>query len=248
MNLVDYKNQIELMLGAPVLEIEVSDKLEDIIKMAFNEIKLYIDTPSYITLDVSGPDYTSGIDVSKYKIRAILYVCRGTISLINAEDSSNSLLWSPLNITLNQNSSYSYNFGNSTSKYSQLNMLQAYNTSMIYQQLRSSLQTDLDYTFDVENQKLYVFQQIPKSNQITVVCNKEYEEVSDIKDPFWSNLLFRLSLAYTKQILGRIRGKYKMASAPYELDADTLLQESTSELSEIREFLSENNNIFIPRD
>lgn len=248
MNLIDYKNQIETMLGAPVLEIEVSDRLENIIQMAFNELKLYIDTPSYITLNSGGTDTTSGIDVSEYRIRAILYVMRGTISAVNAEDSSNSLLWSPLNITLNQNTSYSYNFGNSKSQYSQLNLLKAYNTSMIYQQLRSSLQTDLDYTFDVENQRLYVFQQIPKSDMITVVCNREYSKVEDVKDPFWCNLLFRLSLAYTKQILGRIRGKYRMTSAPYELDSETLLSESNTELTEIRSFLSENNNVFIPRD
>lgn len=249
MKIEDYVNQIKLMLGSPVLEIEIEDKLRDIVGLAFNELKLYIDTPHYDTIDVKPEnEYKSGYDVSDLHIRAVLFVARGTISLISANDSSDALLWSPLSITLNQNWNYSYNYGYSKSPYSQLNLLKGYNTSQLYQQLRNALQQDLDFTYDAYNQKLYVYQQIPNSKQITIVYNKEYDSVEEIKDPFWSNLLFRLALAYSKQILGRIRGKYKMASAPYELDADTLLSEATSELGEIRQFLTENNNIFIPRD
>lgn len=247
----DYVKQIKLMLGSPVLEIEIEGKLKDVVKLAFNELKLYIDTPHYDTLKVQVNDenmYKSGYDVSEFHVRAVLFVSRGTISLISANDSSDALLWSPLSITLNQNWNYSYNYGYSKSPYSQLNLLKGYTTSQLYQQLRNSLQQDLDFTFDAYNQKLYLYQQIPNSEQITIVYNKEYMDVDEIKDPFWSNLLFRLSLAYAKQILGRIRGKYRMASAPYELDADTLLSEASEELGEIRQFLTENNNVFIPRD
>lgn len=251
MKIENYVDQIKLMLGSPVLEIEIEGKLKDIVKLAFNELKLYIDTPHYDTLKVNVDNeslFRSGYDVSEYKVRAVLFVARGKISLISSNDSSDALLWSPLSITLNQNWNYSYNYGYSKSPYSQLNLLKGYTTSQLYQQLRNSLQADLDFTFDAYNQKLYLYQQIPNSDQITMVYNKEYDSVEEIKDPFWSNLLFRLALAYSKQILGRIRGKYRMASAPYELDADTLLSEASSELDEIRQFLTENNNIFIPKD
>lgn len=248
MTVEDLKNQIELMLGAPILEVEVSEQIEKIIAIAFREINQYIDTPNYTTISTSGTLNKSGYDLSEYNVRAVLYVARGSISLINSDDSTNSLLWSPLSITMNQNYNYNYGYGPQTAQYSQLNLLKGYTTSMIYQQLRNTLQQDLDFTYDYENKKLYLYQQMPLTEQVTIVYNKEYNSVEDIKDPFWINLLFRLSLAYVKQVLGRVRSKYRMTSAPYELDGDTLLNEASTELSEIHAFLSENNNVFIPKD
>ena len=60
--------------------------------------------------------------------------------------------------------------------------------------------------------------------------------------------MIRLGMAYVKQTLGRIRSKYRMTAAPYELDGDTLLNEAQSELSEIREFLRSNDNLIFPID
>ena len=39
-----------------------------------------------------------------------------------------------------------------------------------------------------------------------------------------------------------------MTSAPYELDGDTLLSEAQSELTELRQFLQDNDNLFMPID
>ena len=83
---------------------------------------------------------------------------------------------------------------------------------------------------------------------ITVVYNKNLVNVEEIQDDYWVNYLIRLSLAYTKETLGRIRSKYKMTSAPYELDGDTLLSEAQSELTELRQFLQDNDNLFMPID
>lgn len=243
MTIDDYKNNIEVMLGAPLLDIEVSDQLDKIIKCAFLEIKEFIDTPHYQTIPVPSTSIVSGFDMSSYKVRAILYVMRGTIQWMNATENTDALLWSPLTSLMSQ----SINMGPNKT-YSQMDFLKDFNASLRYRQLRNTLNQDLDFTYDAVEQKLYLWQQIPQCSAITIVFNKRYESVEEIQDPFWINLMQRMALAYTKQVLGRIRGKYKMASAPYELDADTLLQEAASELSEIRAFLTENNNIFIPRD
>ncbi len=239
MEINEYKYNILTMLGSPILNIEVEDHLNQIINCAFLELKEYIDTPHYDTVSV-GSDC---IDLTSYKVRAILYVTRGTVSFLNASENTDALLWSPLTTMMTQTINFGYN-----RLYSQTNLLQDYNASLQYRQLRNTINPDLDYTYDSVNKRLYLYQQIPKATQVTIVYNKRYDEVSEIEDPFWVTLLFKLALAYTKQVLGRVRGKYKMSAAPYELDAETLLSEANSELSEIRQFLNDNNNIFIPRD
>jgi len=61
-------------------------------------------------------------------------------------------------------------------------------------------------------------------------------------------LLKRLALAYTKEVLGRIRSKYKLNSSTYSLDGDTLLSEASNELSAIREYLDKNSDMVLPID
>lgn len=248
MKLEDYKSYIETMLGAPIIDLETclaEGFMEKIIKAAFLELRDYIDTPYYKTVAYPGTDSANKtcIDLSEESVRAILYVTRGTISFQNASANTDALLWSPLTTMMTQ----SFNMGY-YNNYSTLNFLQDYAASLRYRQLRNSLNQDLDFTYDAVEKKLYLYQQVPTSTMITIVYNKEYTDIEEIQDSFWINLMLRLATAYTKQVLGRIRGKYKMASAPYELDADTLLAEASNEISEIRAFLNENNNIFIPRD
>jgi hypothetical protein len=244
MTLQEYKDNIEVMLGAPLLDLELdSNHLEKIIKVAFLEIKDAIDTPHYQTFPVAATSIQSGYDLSEYNVRAVLYVMRGTINWMNATENTDALLWSPLTMMMTQSQNIGYN-----RTYSQMDFLQDFNATLRYRQLRNSLNQDLDFTFDFVNQKLYIFQQIPQVSQLTIVYNKQYGTVDEINDPFWIKLMLRLALAYVKQVLGRIRGKYRMTSAPYELDADTLLQEAATEISDIHTFLAENNNIFIPRD
>ena len=245
MKLCEYKDYILTMLGAPLLDVEIdideNKVMDKVIKAAFLELREYIDTPFYQTIASSSSN--SGIDVSKYNVRAILYVTRGDINFMNASENTEALLWSPLTTMMTQTINYGYN-----NTYSQSDFLQDYMASLRYRQLRNTLNQDLDFTYDSVNKKLYVFQQIPIADTITMVYNKYFEDVEEIKDPYWVNLMLRLSTAYAKMIVGRIRSKYTMASAPYTLDGNTLLSEAQSELAEIRAFLNENNNIFIPRD
>ena len=243
MTLAEYGEKIEIMLGAPLLDIEVHEQLDKIIGCAFLELKEHIDTPHYQTFNTPATSVQSGFDMSEYDIRAILYIMRGTITWMNATENTDALLWSPLTQMLTQSRTMGYN-----GHYSQSDFLRDYNATLRYRQVRNTLNQDLDFTFDAEEQKLYVFQQIPQASQLTIAYNKKYSSVEEIKDPFWVTLMFRLAMAYTKQVLGRIRGKYKMTSAPYELDSVEMLSEANSELAEIRAFLEENNNIFIPRD
>ena len=81
-----------------------------------------------------------------------------------------------------------------------------------------------------------------------VLYTPEYESVEEITEPFWQNLLMRLSLARAKEMLARVRGKYTLNSATYNLDADQLMSEAQAELSEIRQYLNSNADILLPID
>src|SRR5574344_587137 len=101
MKLCEYKDYILTMLGAPLLDVEIdideNKVMDKVIKAAFLELREYIDTPFYQTIASSSSN--SGIDVSKYNVRAILYVTRGDINFMNASENTEALLWSPLTTT-----------------------------------------------------------------------------------------------------------------------------------------------------
>ena len=239
MKIAEYNEQVLTRLGSPLLDIELETEgnkvLDKIIKSAFFELREYIDTPYIQTLPYSA----SGMDVSQYKVRAILYVTRGNITLTNAMENTGALLWSPLSTMMNQTVNMGY-------RYSQVNFMQDYVATLQFKQLRNGLNQDLEHMYDPGRKKLFVFQQIPQAATVTMVYNKILTDVEEIEDPYWQNILLKLSIALSKEVLGRIRSKYKPNSDPFEMDGDTLLSEAREELSEIREMLQQNNNLFIP--
>lgn len=229
---------IKSRLGGQLLDLELTDEqIGEMVDIAFMELSPYIDTPYFKTVPAS-----NCIDLSEENVRAILYVMRANFGSTNTSSGdAASLLWSPLTYTMNQ---YSTLNGYSGTR----NLLKGYTTSLIYQQIRNTIQQDLDFTYDANSQKLYIHQQIPGSASLTVVYNKNFINVDEVEDDYWVSYLIRFSLAYTKEAIGRIRSKYKMTSAPYDLDGDALLSEAQSELSELRQFLQDNDNLFIPID
>lgn len=242
-------------MGAPLLDIEVESNgiptltknapntinsynfLSDVINSAFLELKEYIDTPHYKTVP-----YANNINLSSYNVRTVLYVMRGSLDATTASQNTDALLFSPLTTMMTQTTNMGY------SSYSSSNLIQNYASSLLYKQMRNTLNQDLDFTYDRNTKLLYIFQQVPRSDSITIAYHKDYKDVSEIEDPYWVNWMLRIGLAYTKEVVGRIRSKYKLNSAPYELDGEALLSESQTELSEIRQFLSDNNNVFLPMD
>lgn len=242
MTIDEYKDVIMTKLGAPLMDIEIemdgNEVLDKVINAAFLELRNYIDTPYFQTFTATN----GAIDVSEYNVKAILYVMRGEINYRNVTNDTSALLWSPLTSFYTQSANMGY------SLYSQLNYLQDYMSTLYYRQMRNTLNQDCDYQYDAVNQKLYIFQQYPTSSTITMVYNKYYNSAEEIIEPYWQQLMIRLATAYAKEVLGRIRGKYTPTSSPYSLDADTLLSEAQAELTEIRTFLQDNDNLFLPID
>lgn len=224
LTLYDYVDNIKLQLGASIVTVEVESDIADIVRLAFNELKNYISDNETITVP-----YRQVIDLTDMKIANISYVMRSKTAT------------GPGGF---QDIMYIYTRQGAMGMYS----LSDYARSLLAQQNKNMIATDLDFHYDKRNENLYIYAQQPVPNYVTLMYTPDYESVEEIIEPFWQQLLQRLSLALTKEVLGRVRGKYTPLSAAYSLDADKLLAEAQQELTEIRAYLQSNSDMLLPID
>lgn len=224
LSLDDYVKHVKLSLGSTVVTIEIEKDIPDIVDMAFSELKNYITDAETMTLP-----FNTVIDLSGKDISNVIYVMRG-----NCRNGLGNL----------QDLMYVYSRQAALSSYT----ITDYARAMLTSQNKSTLATDMDFEYDKRNDKLYLYAQNLVPSTITLVYTRDYKDVNEIIEPFWQNILRRLSVAMTKEILGRVRGKYNLNSATYTLDADKLLAESQAELTEIRTYLNSNSDMLLPID
>lgn len=224
----EYIEDIKLELGAPIVEIENEEVIGKLVDKAFREIRQYVSDTEYVTI----PYTTTRVDVSKYKMNTVISILR-TTNPSRISDFTDIYSLSTLNVNNNSPANL---------------MLSDYVYRTQMSQLKSTMSTDLDFTFDKESQSLYINTFYPRPDKVTVVYIPEFEDVSDIKEQYWVNYIQRLSLAYSKISLGRIRGKYELSSSLYKIDGSQLLQEGLSERDQIRQELVENTDLVYPID
>lgn len=224
LTLEEYAKYVKLQLGSSIVTVEVEHDIPDIIKMVFNEMKNYITDVKTMTLP-----FANRIDLSNKKVANIVYIMRGR----NTSGPGGF-----------QDVMYIYSRQSALNTYT----LTDYAKSLLAAQNKSTLATDLDFHYDKEEEILYLYAQQALPTSITIVYQPEYEDVSEIIEPFWQSLLKRFAVAQAKEILGRVRGKYNLNSAQYNLDAEQLLSEAQTELTEIREYLNSNSDLLLPID
>lgn len=225
----EYINDIKITLGSPTVKIETDDNvIGQLVDKAFREISRFITETRYVTIPYS----KNGIDVSSYKINTVISILRtnnpsrvADITDVYALSSLNNASSSSTNLLL---SDYLYR--------TQLN------------QLKSTISTDLDFTYDTEDKILYVNTFYPTPDRITLIYIPEFEDVSDVKEMFWINYIQRLSLAFVKEAVGRIRSKYELSSSLYKLDGGNLISEGITERDAVRQELNDNSDLAFPID
>jgi len=224
LSLKDYVDDVLLQLGSSVVTVEIEEDIPRIVEMAFNELKNYITDVETMTVP-----YSQVIDLTDKQVANIIYVMRG---------HNNS---GPGGF---QDVMYIYSRQSALNTYT----LTDYERALLAQQNKNALATDMDFYYDKRNEKLYLYAQQALPTTVTIAYTMEYKSVEEIIEPHWQNILKRLAVAMTKEVLGRVRGKYTLNSAAYNLDADTLLSESQAELTAIREYLHANSDIVFPMD
>ena len=220
MTMEQYVNDIAFKLGGQAVEVELSENggIAMAVNAALQEIQTYIDTVKYATIP-----FARVIDLSNYKVSSITQVLRAN-NMGNETDLNDAFY-------LQQ---YRINSG--------INGMADYRSYLLQRQIKNTLKTDLHYRWDEFTKRLYVSATFPEPTKITIVYIPKFETVDEVVSPFWIDKLKRLALALSKEALGRIRGKYKLSNALYELDGDQLLSEAQAELTAIRQELQASIN------
>jgi len=215
-----YRNRILSALGHPTVKVELTtEQLDNCINSAFEEIEPYITDTQLVTVP-----YSNRIDMSQYDVDYVVSVYKSPLSEVDP-----SIADYPY-----------YEF------YLSMDSISGLIEYYAAHKLSLSFKDRMSYRF--VKPYLYVDMAPPITSTITVEYVPELKDVSSVNDPLWISLIYRLALANAKEVLGRVRGKYRVQGSPVELDPDTLLNEAQSEKESIRQKLDEIAYTFFPTD
>lgn len=233
MDMQAIKDEVRLELTGDVVDLELSDaSLTKIVNKSLREIQRYIDTLSMVTIP-----FSKCIDMSSYKVSAIVGVRRAEGYMVEANAENNSATMDPMYASqwqilsglgnVHNLTDYAYNYA-------------SWNTIL---QIKNTTSTDLAFHFDKISNKLYINISSNLPETITVLFVPRFDDVSQITSDFWIDVLVRMAVAETKIAVGRVRSKFKQSNALWVLDGDTLLQEGTTELTALRQELKDGTQL-----
>lgn len=232
MDMQAIKDEVLLKLTGEVVSMELSDAtLTKIINSALREVQRYIDTFSMITIP-----YSSCIDMSEYKVSAVIGVRRSEGYMGNSNTESGEVM-DPLYASQWMLLSGIGNVGYIKDYASNL---AAWNSLL---QIRNTASTDLSHYFDKSQNKLYINVSSGLPKLVTVLYIPRFDDVSEITSDYWQDILVRMSVAIAKITVGRVRTKFKQSNALWTLDGDLILEEGNSELINLRQELKDSTQL-----
>ena len=234
MDMHSYVNEIKLKLGGSVLDLELSDEeFEKVIETSFREIQRYIDSTRLATIP-----FKSCIDLSDCHVSSVSGVFRA--KSYNG-DTNSSLIADPVQL-----SQWQMLYGHNTNNLNDFVYNYAAWNSML--QIRNTMSTDLSFRFDRHTNLLYINTNGDKPDYITIEYVPRYDSVDEIASDYWIDKLVRLSLAYAKITIGRIRSRFTQSNALWGQDGEQLLSEGNEELKVLQEELKSDHQLCYPID
>ena len=218
----EYISKISFMLGFPSNKNVEQIDLSQAVDLAFTELREYMKTPVNKTVPFATRLDLKALGINTVNVLSVQAAEPRLGLSLTAIDSSNVF---QVAAAVNLASGYGQGSG--------LNM-DPIMGQLALQQVRNALSTDLQWSYDLPNQVVYVTHRAPIPATITVRYVPIFSDVSEIVGPTWINYLLRLGLAYAKVSLGRTRSKYKVEGSNVVLDGDALLTEGNAELEAIR--------------
>lgn len=231
MKMSAYVDEIKLSLTGGVLELEIDDSaIQKVVNSALIEVQRYICSTRLITIP-----YQRCIDLTPYKVNAVTKVLRATSNGISNSDTTES--YDPVQMSVWQ---FTNGLGNMYNFNNYLQNFAAWNT---VQQVENTLSTDLSYYFEDAEHKLYINTTMTTGSMITIEYVPRFDNVEEVTSDFWIDVIMRLAKAKAKIALGRVRSRFTQTNALVTQDGETLLQEGTSELAELRNYLQANTQL-----
>jgi hypothetical protein len=233
MKLEDVIDEIKLELTGYLLEMEITDEtLVSVINKSLRELTRYWDETHFITCP-----YASCIDLDgeffSEKVSSIVKVYRtegagdyGDMSVMN----------DPV-----QMAQFAI-FSNGGTMYNLNDYVMNYASWMTMYQVKNTMSTDLSFTEDRHNKKLYI-NNYNAPRMVTISYIPKLTSVDDIQSDYWIDILVKYCIALTKVVLGRIRTRFTQSNALWTQDGEKILEEGNTELKELREKLAVNSNM-----
>ena len=228
-------DQISFMLGIPSNENVEGLDLKKAVLIAFREAKRYIRTPAIKTVPFARRIDLPKVGIKTTTIRSV-YPARPKVGLNLSNVESGNVF--QLAAAVNAGAMLNSTIANLDPIINQLAMAQASNV----------LATDWQWRHDLDNEVLYITCKSPVSSQVTIDYVPDYQDVSEIKNKSWIDIIIRLATAYAKLALGRSRSKYTIEGSNVSLDGEILLNEANAELEAIRQEMETKSNRLVVLD
>ena len=237
-----YVEEIKLQLTGGLLELEIDDsKIAQVVNSALREVQRYIDNTRIITVP-----FASCIDLQQLeddlhiKISSVSRVFRS--QTYNAVNENGQMITDPL--YLSQIQMLTGAGGNVGLLNSYVNNYAAYNTML---QVKNTTSTDMAFKEDKLDKKLYI-NALDTPVNVTIEYVQRFDNVEEVTSDYWIDIIMRLSVALMKVGLGRIRSRFTQSNALWAQDGETLLNEGTEELKDLREQLRAASQLTYPVD
>jgi len=233
MKLENILDEIKLELTGYILDMEITDEtLVSVINKALRELARYWDESTKITIPYASCINLEG-EFFEEKVSSIVKVYRtegmgdsGGLSVIN----------DPV-----QMAQFAI-FSNGGTMYNLQDYVMNYASWMTMYQMKNTMSTDMSFTEDRHNKKLYI-NNYNAPRMVTVEYIPKLTSVEDIQSDYWIDILIKYCVALTKVVLGRIRTRFTQTNALWTQDGEKILEEGNTELKELREILRVNSNM-----
>jgi hypothetical protein len=109
-------------------------------------------------------------------------------------------------------------------------------------QTRNTVSTDMSFTEDKHNKKLYI-NNYSAPKVVTIQFIPKLNSVEDIQSDYWQDILVKMSVALTKITLGRIRTRFSQSNALWAQDGERMLEEGNTELTALRQEMKDSTQL-----
>ena len=243
MNITDEElsiiNWVKIKLGEPIVKVELTNEM---ILVCLADALLELNSVPSAVREVTLPA-SNCIDLSEYNAKTVLKVYLAdklTTSAHMSDDVFSNEMKIVMDPMLNKGTQVAGGlFGGNSLVNSSMNFSSYMTRRFAEISLLSSQMSNMkrSLTFRYYGGKLYLDVGFPHSFSVTIIYSKIPDNIKDITNPNMLKFVKDFTLAYAKLMLGNVRGKFSVNSAPASLDGDYMRSSGESDLERLREQL-----------